>query len=88
MTVLIMTPFFMKALDRLHHVLVVASEAINPTNHQCVTTSEKIEQPLALLTLCKPRAHPAHPMVRNHTLIVDDEACLASLRELVSEGLI
>jgi hypothetical protein len=61
--------------DGLHHVIIVAPEAVHPPDDQHVTPAQEVEQPVALFPLGEPGAHTRDAVpFGNHVVIVDVEA--------------
>ena len=68
------------------HVLVIASEAIDPTNHQGVTLPQDIEKTSTFGTFAKASGDARDAMVRQHQIRF--KSILVSLGALVIDGLI
>jgi hypothetical protein len=74
--------------DRVDHVLVVPSKAVQPPYDEHVASPELVEQPLAAFPLCKARGDARDAFVLDHAVVVDREAGRSGLFELMCYGLI
>jgi len=72
--------------DGVAHVLIIAAEAINPTDHKHITGPQLVEQAATLGALDKASVEARHAVVSNY--LVDDEACRFRVGELVFDGLL
>jgi hypothetical protein len=68
------------------HVLIVAPQAINPANHQCVALPKDIEKSASFRTFTEARGDARNAMVGKHQIRL--KSVLVSLGSLVLDGLI
>jgi hypothetical protein len=72
--------------NRVGNVFVVAPEAIDPPDHQCVAPTQDIEKSATLWAFTQASGYAGHAMVRQHQ--IRRKSTLLSLSALMVERLI
>src|SRR5258707_2850030 len=72
--------------DGVAYVLIIAAQAINPTDHEHIAGPQLVEEAATLGALDKAAVETGHPVVGDH--FVDGEARGLGVTELVLDGLL